>query len=286
MNRAQFIILSDLRLFYWMCKLFGLCPLHYTFQKIAFVWTWRDIFYSILVWLIFAYFYFYTGQRFRGQINPLLTIAVVYFSIFTITVMFLVQCLHANKLTNLLNTTIELWRQVNAICKSLSVRQTIRYGWKFFGKVFLVSSIAELASFAIGSELSDNVTETIDSTAFITISIGYIVQTLVPNMFYVFILTISIQYDQLNNEIRKIVHQATEISTTDCNRRRNDVLIVLSQQLDRIASLHAKITAHANITNRVFSLQLLVIIGNFVAIILIEVSPQVYKFTSFDCTSN
>lgn len=274
MNHAL-IFSIGLKIFYWFGKLLGLCPFHYNSRKKLFVWTWTEIFYSFFIWSNFSYFYWTSGLNGVTSLNPLVVIAFFYLAMFTIAIVFMMQCLHTKKLVNLLNETGKLLQQLKPFCDKLSTWHALRYLALFISKTLVTSGVAQIASISTCALISKLMTGKIDYFVIFIVSVAYFLQTLVPNMFYTFILGASMHYQQLNNEILRIVGHANAVIQNRATGRMPNQdyrLIQLSQHLDHVASLHGQITIQTRKANKVFSLQLLITIGNFVAIILIEVS--------------
>lgn len=276
MNRTIAISIV-IKLFYWYCKILGLCPIHYDLQKRAFIWTWYEIFYSLLVWMSFSYFYWTKVLNLITHLNPVLVFAYFTLNLLTIATIFLVQCLNAGKLANLLNHLTELLRNdFSGIRESITLWQIVRYGMRFFQKMIVINGIAMAVTMIFCETLSKVVTGEIDYFVNFVMSLAYVLQMLIPNIFYAFFLVISIHLRQLNVEIQKIYNQANEILTArsfggDGWPNLNHQLTQLSQRLDHLSKLHGKIEVISRHVNQVFSWQLLIVTGNLINIILIEV---------------
>lgn len=267
MKRKQ-IFHQILKLFYWFCKAFGVCPFYYDSSSESFNWTKWDIFYSIFIWANFSYFYPTSGLNVVAHLSPLVVIAFFYLAMTTITIVITMQCWNVKKLTILMNETMWLFEELLPFCSSISTGQAVRYGIWFVGKIFITSGLAQIASINCCTIICKTMLGKVDYFVIFIVSVAYFLQTLVPNMFYTFILGISIQYHQLSGEIKKIVRQNNFMMKNNC---ANDFFDMLNKRLNYIASLHGKLTIHALKVNKIFSWQLLIMITNFVAIILIEV---------------
>lgn len=268
--KNKLIFLLFLRLFYWFCKLLGLCPFHYDSQQKSFAWSKWDILYSIVIWVSFSYFYPTSGLNAIAHLNALVVIAFFYLAMATITFVFVMQWLHVKKFTILLNETQKLLHELQPFWENCSRWNTIRVGFWFICKTVITSGIAQIASIECCVILCKMMTGKVDYFVIFIVSVSYFLQTLVPNMFYTFILGATLQYHQFNIEIEKIAYQANlHIKCTDVES--NELFYKLSKRLDYIATLHGKLTIHTIEVNKLFSAQLLIVIGNFVAILLIEV---------------
>lgn len=278
-----------IKLFYWYCKILGLCPLHYDSRKKSFICTWREISYSLLIWLSFSYFYWTKVLDLISHLNPVLVYIYFSLNLFTIATVFVVQCLNAGKLADLLNqvTKLFLLNEFKAIRDSLSLWQIVRYGIQFFYKIILINGITSVVTMVFCETLSIIVTGQIDYLVNFVMSMAYILQMIISNIFYAFILMISIHLHQLNVEIKKIRNQANEMAVArtlgdlgddDDGIKRNhmipnlnDQFIQLNQRLNHLSKLHCNIETIARQVNLVFSWQLLNMICNLITNILIEV---------------
>lgn len=257
----------------------GLCPFHYNSRKRLFNWSIFEILYSIFVWMNFSYFYPTSGLRMVVQLNPLVVFVFFYLAMATITIVFIFQCWNAKKLAALMNKTRILFKELLPFYRSISTWQSTKYGIMFVCKTVVVSGIAQVASVNCCVILCKQMTGKVDYFVIFIISVSYFLQTLVPNMFYTFVLGALMQYHQLNCEIRKISNQIILLKKVKYDKNAYNHFRKLSQRLDYIASLHGKLTVHTINVNKIFAWQLLVIIGNFVAVLLIEVS--VFLFFHF-----
>lgn len=270
--KYQTIFAVGLKIFFWFCKLFGFCPFHYNSRRKRYNWTWIEIIYSISIWANFCYFYTTSGLSAVARLNPLVVVAFFYLTMSTITMVFLIQCAHANQLANLSNKTYALLQELKPFCSSLSNVHAFRYGMLFLCKIILTSGIAQVATIVCCSLIGKMISGSIDYFVIFIVSVAYFMQTLVPNIFYTFILGISMHYRQLNNEVEKIVAEVRRFVKDKHVIQSANQFNHLIQRLDCIATLHGKLTIHSKNVNDIFSLQLLITISNFFAIILIEVS--------------
>lgn len=277
MNRFE-VFRYILKFSYWFCKLLGLCPFHYNSRKELFEWSTYEIFYSIFIWASFMYFYPTSGLNIVVHLNPLVVISFFYLAMGTITIVFMIQCWHANKLSILLNETQILLKELLPFCHSISMWQSTQYGIMFVCKTIITSGAAQIASINCCVMLCKMLTGKVDYFAIFLVSLAYFLQTLVPNMFYTFILAASMQYHQMNAEIKNVADQSIVLMNQRQYASNNDQFRKLSRRLDYIASLHGKLTKHTKKINQIFGWQLLIVIGNFVAILLIEVRNAICIF--------
>lgn len=226
----------------------------------------------------FSYFYWTRVLNLIKYLNPILVFIYFSLNILTIAIVFLVQCLNAGKLAKLLNQLIELLQNdFKAIRDAFTVWQIIRYGIRFFRKIFILNSIAMTATMIFCETLSMIVTGHIDYFVNFVMSLAYILQMIIPNLFYAFILVISIHLRQLNVEIQKVHNQANELLVArsvgiDGISNRKQQLIQLSERLEYLSKLHSKIEIITRHVNQAFSWQLLVTIYNVITNILLEVN--------------
>lgn len=267
------IFLIILKISFWFCKLMGLCPFHYNSRKKIFDWSKLEIIYSIFIWVNFSYFYPTSGLSVVAHLNPLVVIAFFYLAMATITIVFAIQCWHAKQLARLLNKTRILLEEFLPFCQSISTWQATQYGLMFICKTMVTSGLAQIGSINCCTILCKIMTGKADYFVIFIVSFAYFLQTLVPNMFYTFILGASMQYHQLNEEIQRISEEAVQLMKNRYNNS-TEQFHKLSRRLDYIASLHGKLTVHTKNVNNLFAWQLLVVIADFVAILLIEVSVQ------------
>lgn len=271
-------ISTVLKLFYWYCKVLGLCPIHYDVRSGAFIWTWYEIFYSLLIWMSFSYFYWTRVLNLIKYLNPILVFIYFTLNLLTIATVFVVQCLNAGQLANVLNQFIELLQNdFKAIRETFTLWQINRCGFRFFQKIIFFNGIAMTATMIFCEILSTTVNGQVDYFVNFVMSMAYVLQMLVPNIFYAFVLVISIHLRQLNVEIQKVHNETNELLTAhsvgiDGLPRRNYQMTLLSQRLDHLSKLHAEIEIIARQVNQMFSWQLLITICNVINNILIEVN--------------
>lgn len=261
-----------LKCFFWYCKLFGLCPIHYDSRKNAFDWSTLEMVYSMFICAMFSYFFPTSGLTTIAHLNPLVVIVFFYLVMVTITITFIVVFANVQKMTVLMNETKNLIDELQPFCRQTSNRQCFRAAISFICKTVVTSSIAQFGSTYCCIILCQMVTNDVDYFVIFIVSMAYYLQTIVPNMFYVFILCVSMAYNQLNAEIMEIAKRANFYAKYCNNSESSELFGKLSTHLDHIASLHGKLTAHTIKVNEMFSWQLLIVIGNFVAILLIEVN--------------
>lgn len=277
MNRA-IAISTVIKLFYWYCKVLGLCPIHYDVQRGAFIWTWHEIFYSLLIWMSFSYFYWTRVLNLIKYLNPILVFIYFSLNLLTIATVFGLQCLNAGKLANVLNQSIDLLQnEFKAIRETFTLWQINRCGFQFFQKIIFFNGIAMTATMIFCEILSEIVNGQADYFVNFVMSMAYVLQMLVPNIFYAFILVISIHLRQLNIEIQKVHSETNELLTArsvgiDGLPNRNYQMMQLIQRLDHLSKLHGKIEIIAREVNQMFSWQLLITICNVINNILIEVN--------------
>lgn len=274
------IFLIILKCFYWFCKLFGLLPIHYNSRKNAFNWSKLEILYSIFVLVNFSYFSRTNGLSIVIHLNPVLVLAVFYMAIASITMVFTIQCYNAKKLAVLMNETRILLIELLPFCHSISTWQSAQCGIMFICKTVVASGLALIGVISCCVILCKMMTGKVDLFVIFIISITHFLQTLVPNMFYTFVLGASMQYHQLNGEIQKIANRAVFLMKNQMNKNSIYQFRKLSRRLDYIASIHGKLTIHTKKINEIFAWHLLIIIANFFAILLIEVGVCMY-FCSF-----
>lgn len=266
------MLFIGLKWFYWFCKLFGLCPIHYDYHKSAFNWSTLEILYSIFIWAMFSYFFPTSSLIILSRLNPLVIIVFFYLVMGTISIIFVVMFVNVQKMTVLMNETMNLINELQSCCRQISNQQSIRAAISFILKTIVTSSISQFGSIYGCIILCQLESNDIHYFMVFMVSMAYFLQTIVPNMFYVFILCVSMAYNQLNAEIENISNRANFYAKYCNNSKSKDAFEKLTIRLNHIASLHGKLTAHTIKVNQVFSWQLLIVIGNFFTSLLIEVN--------------
>lgn len=274
----KYLIDGVLKFFFWYYKLIGMCPLHYDSYKKRFRSTKFEILYSISVWLNFIYFYITRAGPLMAPLSPMLIYGFFYLSLMTVIFVCIMQCLNATKIVTLFNETRVLFKQIDSSCKPISNGLMILYSTLYVFKMFFVSGTGHLVGAYMSNMMCRLIYGQSDYFALVSMAFLFSMQTTVTNMFYTFVLGVIIKYQQLNCEIREIVDKATVIFIK--KRKYNDIrahsfnqyLSQLSRRLDRAAYLHGKLTLLTAKVNETFSLQMLVVTGNFYVVFLIEVS--------------
>lgn len=274
----KYLINGVLKFFFWYYKLIGMLPLHYDSYQKKFRSTKFEILYSISVWLNFIYFYLTRVSPLMAPLSPMLIFGFFYLSLITVIFVFIMQFFNATKIVTLLNETRVLFKQIDSGCKPISNGFMILYSTLFMIKMFFVSGIGHSGSIYNSNMMCKLIYGQPDYFALVSMALLFSMQTTVTNMFYTFVLGVIIKYQQLNCEIREIVDKATVIFVK--KRKYNDIrahsfnqyLLQLSGRLDRAAYLHGKLTLLTAKVNETFSLQMLVVTGNFYVIFLIQVS--------------
>lgn len=275
---SKYLINGILKFFFWYFKLIGMFPLHYDSYQKKFRSTKFEILYSISVWLNFIYFYLTRAGPLMAPLSPMLIYGFFYLSLITVIFVFIMQFLNTTKIVTLLNETRVLFKQIDSGCKPISNGLMILYSILFMIKMFFVSGTGHLSSIYNSNMMCKLIYGQPDYFALVSMALLFSMQTTVSNMFYTFALGVIIKYQQLNCEIREIVDKATVIFVK--KRKYNDIrahsfnqyLLQLSGRLDRAAYLHGKLTLLIARVNEIFSLQMLVVTGNFYVIFLIQVS--------------
>lgn len=274
----SFIFIAVVRSVFWFYKLIGLCPFHYNFHKKSFNLTKWEVFYTIFVWVNFTYLYAARGLfTLAPQLNPLVMTASHYLALFTINIIFMMQCVNASEITTILNEAQILLEEINSFCKPIPTGEAIRYLLLFLSKMIFISGIVQMDTIAGCIAISKMVTGEVDYVLIFIISLSYFLQTAVLNMFYSLVLVTIAKYQQLNCEIREILDESSAILRKKRSKNGSDYdfdnrLFQLSERMNRIAHFHGKLTLLITKANKTFSLQLLVVIGNTAIVLLIDVS--------------
>lgn len=261
-----------LKCFFWYCKLFGLCPLHYDSQKNAFNWSTLEIIYSMFIWAMFSYFFTTSGITTLSHLNPLVVVVFFYMTMVTATITFVVILLNVRKMTVLMNESKDLIEELHPFCRQISNQQSCRAAISFIFKTVVTSVIAQFGSIYCCIILCQAEINEVNYFLVFIVSIAHCLEVVVPNMFYVFILCVSIAYSQLNAEIEDVLRLANFYEKYRNDSNANKLFEKLGAHLNDIASLHGKLTALTIKVNRVFSLQLLILIGDIITVLLIEVN--------------
>lgn len=252
-NRKFVIILSKCVLRF--CTIFGFCPFQFNSKKFIFEINFFYYFYSILFYLVFAYLYLTSGLTIILKLNPLAMISFVYLSIMAITVTFIAQWFNAPGLVRIFNNEkLFLFELFSACGYSKLFRESLLM---ILCKTLIVSAIAQIAVINGCIILGKLVTGHVDYLVIFIVSVAYFLQTLVPNIFYVTVLTSTFFYRQMNENILSFAKE---------NDRK-----LISEKINRLAALHFRLTKVLNKINSVLSIQLLASTADFVAILIIEV---------------
>lgn len=263
-----------LRFSYGFCVCFGLCPFSYNFQRKTFETAWYHLVYPILVYIAFSYFYPTSGLAVISSLNPLVVVAFFYMTMANISVIFLVQCMNANRIVAFLNELFVFEYRLNDLYTKTIEDKFFPSILLFLYKTVLVNCFAQLAVINCCVIISQVLTGQTDYFVIFIISVAYFLQTIVPNMFYTLVLHAKFHYKQINREIEEVVGETQNIlsSAIYTTQERRTKLFNLCERIDRIASCHGTLTTQIIEANNIFSKQLLVSSANFVGILIIEVS--------------
>lgn len=264
-----------LQIAYKFSRLCGLVPFRYSDEIQRFITRWYDHIWPAIAYASFAYFYPTSGLSVIAVLNPLVVVAFFYMTVTTISVIFLVQAINANKICVLLNDIGTLNSELFERERHLVGKDFWPYVLLALAKIIVVNFLAQSAVIYCCTTLAIMLTGKSDYFVVFLISWAYCLQTIVPNMFYVGVLGASFHYEQINKEIAMVVREAARLS-----RNHHEFTAIemrqafeeLSEKLDSLASLHSRLFHLVTRANDTCSLQLLVSTANFVGILLIEVS--------------
>lgn len=178
--------------------------------------------------------------------------------------MFIVQCLNARAIAKLLCEIRILLMELIGYFELSSNFHVLKSISKFICKLILVGGAAHVTIIRSIPIIFRMMSKEMDYFVMILLSISHLLMTLVPNMFYGFIVGTTIQYERINNRIRQIMK----------NAERHIGLDELKKDLDYMAILHGRCTELTIKANRIFSLQLLTVMTSFVGNLLIEVRNE------------
>lgn len=266
------IVLFFLKYFYLFSKVLGLCPFHYDSTTKLFTTHWYDIVYPILVYFNVSYFYMTNVLNIVSItiLSPLIVVAFFYMTMCTTFMVILLQLLNFNVLTSLINDAIKFFVTLNRLNNSNGQIVSLRL---FLYKIVLTSGCAQIASVNSCVALCQVIIGKVDYFVIFIVSVAYFLQTIVLNMFYIIVLSGIVQYKRMNVEIRKVIDDMKTLLNENHIRGLNveNNSFQLSERLNFIASLHCKLTQYMMRSNKIFSIQILIVTGNFVGILLIEV---------------
>lgn len=270
-NMDQMTIITILlKGFYQFNRLLGLFPIHRNKTSKTFTSTWFEILYSVSVWILFSYFYSTNGLL-DGflHVNRLVTIAYFFISIFTISLVYANQCLNAKSIASFLNDTlkiIEEFAQFQDANKNLLVKETVLL---FTLKIIIAGVINSILSVIFCLQMSALTTNDVDYIDMFLVTTEYFLRAFISNIFYIYIFGASFYYDLINYNIERIIRQANLIPQ-DHNIKKGKFM-ELTYRLDKISILHCKLTDHTQQFNRLFSIQILILIGASVISFITEV---------------
>lgn len=269
-NMDQMTIMTILlKVFYQFNRLLGLFPIHRNKKSKTFTSTWYEILYSVSVWILFSYFYSTDGVDVFLHINRLATIAYFFISLFTISLVYANQCLNAKSIASFLNNTlkiIEEFTQFQDANKNLLVKETVLL---FTLKIIIAGVINLTLTVFFCLQMSALITSDVDYILMFLVGAEYFLRAFISNIFYIYILGASFYYDLINYNIGRIIRQANLISQD--HKFLKEKLIKLTYRLDKISILHCKLTEHTQQFNRLFSIQILILIGASVISFITEV---------------
>lgn len=266
-----------LNIAYKSSRLCGLVPFRYNSEEKSFVTAWYDLIWPSISYLLFAYFYPTSGLSVIAVLNPLVVVAFFYMTVTTISVIFIVQCLHSKKICTLLNDIAGLNKELVALARQCKLVEGSYWPYIILAlaKIVFVNLLAQMAVIYCCTTLGIMLTGHGDFFVVFLISWAYFWQTIVPNMFYVGVLGAYFHFEQINKEISVVIKEASSLA--QCSRDFSDLKVKkqfgdLTRRLDVIALLHSRTVELVVRANNICSLQLLVSTANFVGILLIEVS--------------
>lgn len=268
-----------LKYFYWMHRILGLFPFRYNSRTNSFDWMWLEFGYSLCVYLSYCYFYIRCMLTITSLLQHKLVIfTFIYASTLTTTFMFSTQWILVNKLTCLLNECFDLMKETDSLFRIISTQQFLRIALLALLKTAFTDCTA-LIAIAIGCfALYTDRSMDVDYLAIYAIFFGYLLHKSIPNLFYAFVLWFSLNYQQMNFEIQKIIDESNLCMN---NRKRIPHMQRLTKRLDRVTSLHGRMTIQAIKVNSMFGVQLLIVVGHYMILLLIYVRFQLQN-SSFD----
>lgn len=264
-----------LKFSYRCCSFFGLIPFHWNKRTRKFETSWYDKVYSGIICIAFLYFYRTSGLSTVAVLNPLVVIAFFYLNMSLIFITFTIQCFNAEKLANYLNKLKQFLKKLTGITgferSKHSYRKPIIL---LLFKTIVVNLMAQSGIILACSILGQIITGRIDYFVVFIVSYAYFLQTIVPNIFYAIVLGAEFYLKLLNDKINDVINKNAKFEQKKSQYSYYEMDFVadeLCKKLDQIAIYHAKLTAFIVIANKIFSVQLLGSITNFVGILLIEV---------------
>lgn len=237
------------------CTIFGFCPFKFNGEKMIFELTFFHYLYSIVFYISFTYLYLTSGLTIILKLNPLAMISFICLSMIAITVTFIASWFNAPRMVRLFNEDKYLLIALCSACDYSKIfRETILL---ILCQICIVSAIAQIAVI-YGCSISGNlVTGHVDYFVILVISIAYILQTIVPNIFYITVLLASYFHGEMNRNILNLMNEMDKIR--------------INEKLNILCKLHFRLTEVMNKINSISSIQLLFSTADFIAILSIEV---------------
>lgn len=265
---------------YTFITLSGILPVRYdpaTRQFRSSAWM---LIHSTVVLCTFSYVYMTSGVTAISALNPLIAIVFTDLTLSSICITFALQCLNARRIVRTLNASVRLIGQLNATllgCRAdgwINDSDVIGLLLRFGCKIVLVNGMAQWALITALYNLLLLITGKRDYSAIVIVSMGYFMQTMVPNMFFAVMLASRFYYERINAAVAATlteVHRMEETVDRSEHFRQLD-FCRLSDRVDELAVQHERLTRLIGDINRVMSLQLLCSTINFFGILVIEVS--------------
>ena len=270
---------------YFLAKSVGLMPAHFDAKRQRFEAAWYDLLWSMFIWLTFSYFFITSGLTQLRLVSQLAVISFYHMTIGTISVIFLMQCLNARGIARFLNGTKVLIGELRKIADIRKVNQT-RPLLLMLLKTVVVNLLAQIAVVNCTNILNTILSGRVGYSVIVFVSLAYVLQALVPNMFYLSALCATAHFENINAEIERIIHQAHLLVKSEAelsSLQKSVRYCELSDRLDCVAVLHYRLTSLLVDANRIFSVQLLVSTTNFVGFLIIEVIwPAESKSSEFN----
>lgn len=256
---------------YRFVVLLGMLPVRYnsaTQQFYSSSWTCA---YSMAVFVSFSYFYLTSAVSALKALNPMVAFVFVYLTHTVIAVTVLLQCCAHRRLCRWLNdahrfavataaaaspagTTIDADR--------IRIAGALRH---LFVKTVLVPAVAQCALIRAMGTLILQLTGAPDYMAVVAMSLGYFMQTLVPNAFCAAQLACDVCLQRLGAAVEQRIASAQR-----AQRSKRSVQRRIAVELDQLAAQWLRLAQLAQRATQLHQWQLLCSALNFYGILVLE----------------
>lgn len=263
------MLLLIFRLGFYIGLLLGFYPMKYNEVLIQFETSKFWLTYSFFFIIGFSYLYLTSGIIAISLINPMVAIAFVNLTMLTIVITYIMQCIYNRKVVKFLNMLIRFIGEFERIIGDYS-NDYQKLMWMFILKVNVIGAIAQYAVVSAMSHLFLFLTGERHYLSSIVISIAYILQTMIPNLFYGFLLIITFFYKLLNRRVMSLIGDANAVMQ-GFDSMKIQKYCDLSDRIEELMHLHKMLTKLTKFLNHICAIQLLISTINFFGVLVIVV---------------